>query len=142
MANYYGVFRSNRFPVRDRDRFHAWAETIPDLEVIEQDGRVLLVSSEWSDGSGLPGLREVEDGEHEAIDFVGELGPHVAPGAVAVLVEAGAEKLRYLTGIAIAIRGAEYPGGWAIERVALDDVYERAAAAWGLDPGAIDHATY
>ena len=142
MANYYGVFRSNRFRVRDRDRFHAWAETIPDLAVIDEDGRVLLVPSEWSGGYGLPGLRETGDGEHEAIEFVDELAPHVAPGAVAVLVEAGSEKLRYLTGIALAIRGGDDPAGWAIERVALDDVYERAAAAWGLDPGAIDKATY
>lgn len=142
MANSYGVFRSNRFPVRDRDRFHAWAKTIPDLDVQEHDGRVLLVPSEWSGGHGLPGLRETGEGEHEAIEFVDELAPHVAPGSVAVLVEAGSEKLRYLTGIALAIRGADDPAGWAIERVHLDDVYEKAATAWGIDPGTIDHATY
>lgn len=142
MANYYGVFRSNRFHVRDRDRFHAWAETIPDLDVLEEDGRMLLVPSEWSDGGGLPGLRETGDGEHEGIDFVDELAPHVAPGAVAVLVEAGSSRLRYLTGTALAIRGADDPAGWAIERIHLDDIYEKAAAAWGLDQNAIDQATY
>ena len=143
MANYYGVFRSNRFPVRNADAFQAWAHTIPDLDVhIGPDGRVALFPSATSDGYGLPSSREVEDLDPEAIDFIEELAPHVAPGAVAVVMETGSGKLRYLTGLAWAIRGGGRPEDADVERLGLDDIYGIAAATWGLDEAAIDRATY
>ncbi len=40
----------------------------------------------------------------EDFDLVEELAQHLADGEIAVLVEAGAEKLRYITGDAVAVR--------------------------------------
>lgn len=142
MANYYGVFRSNRFRVRDPKAFLAWADTIYALELHhEADGRYLLLQSEWSDGAGLPSTREVGD-DDEDLDFITELAGHVAPGAVAVVIEAGSEKLRYLTGLAWAIRGGDRPEDADVERIGLDDIYEIAADAWSIDIASIDQATY
>ena len=42
------------------------------------------------------------DGDHE-IDFYAELAKHLQNGWVAIVMEVGAEKLRYVTGYAVAV---------------------------------------
>lgn len=49
-----------------------------------------------------------------------------------VCVEAGAEKLRYITGKAIALRAL--PDGPQKITIALDDIFDLARAEWGERP--------
>lgn len=130
MANYFGTWRTNFFQPRDLDAFTEWAGAVAGADY-RQEGDLVAIFQGESDG-GLPGLRFTNDDELEVeIDFLEELRTHVAPGAVAIVLEIGAEKLRYLNGAAIAIRGA-HAGEEAPEmiQITLDDIYERVATAW------------
>ena len=66
------------------------------------------------------------DEDEEGFNFGKELAEHLDPRDVALLFEAGAEGLRYVTGTAVAIN----PSG---DIVVLDllDIFDRAKAAFG-----------
>jgi hypothetical protein len=117
MANYYSTARTNYFRVKDVDAFNAWAKEYEDnyrVEVVDkEDTFAILFDSE----SGVPTSREV-DGDYDDIDFMDELSKHLADDEVAILHQAGAEKLRYINGYAIAVNNKG-------ERrtISLDDIY-------------------
>ena len=120
MANYYASCRSNYFAVKDEAAFREWANTMPDIEMHFNSEKFCLLGDN-ADGAGWPSYRYVEEGENDELDLEGELSQHLAEGEVAVLMEVGAEKLRYLVGYATAV-------SWTGETttVSLDDIYERA----------------
>lgn len=70
-------------------------------------------------------------------DLVRELAEHLPKGQVAVLMEIGAEKLRYLTGVAIAVNHK----GRVVE-VMLSDIYRKAARSFRIAESEITEATY
>jgi hypothetical protein len=118
MADYHATARSSYFKVKDEAAF--W-EALPDgLEIVKRDGAVaLLCLSEH----GWPGEIYHEDtDEFTEIDVADIVAEHLAPGWVAVLIEVGAEKMRYLGGIALAIN--EH-GDRAV--VDLNNIYELAS---------------
>lgn len=146
MANWYGTARSNYFRVRDVDAFTAALEVTfgTAIEVSaganDMTGFICLLDV---DGEGWPicfepctdftpgaaaGLCAGCGCEHPAggaprRELVEELiADHLIEGDVAVLLEVGAEKLRYLTGTAVAVNSrGEHVG------LSLDEVYQRAA---------------
>ncbi len=109
MANYYETARTNYFRVKDVDAFKAWMDTVPGCTLYEgpeKNGTFCVLFDE----EGYPSVRYNEDAEdvdgadpYEEFDFVEELAPHLADGSVAVVVGSGAEKLRYVTGWAMAV---------------------------------------
>lgn len=121
MADWYGFARSNYFKVKDETEFRHWADSIGDLEVIQDsEGRVGLISH--NQYGHWPSSRFNEDTEgEEDIDVFITVAEHLQEGSVAIFIEVGAEKLRYLTGWAVAInsKGEEV-------QVNLDDIYDRA----------------
>ena len=140
MANYESAARSNRFKVRDEGAFVDWVEEFHNLRAEpEGDGVYVLLET---DGTGWPSYRELEepctrrapDGREveewdEEIDFPVELSCHLAEGEVAVLEEAGHEKLRYVAAHAVAINHK----GETLH-VDLADIYEKVrAAGWAED---------
>jgi len=76
-----------------------------------------------NDKGGLPSFYEDEKTgkEYDFDDFLKELSTHLEDGWVAVMKEVGAEKLRYITGFALAINSKG-----ETERVTLEDLYEKA----------------
>lgn len=60
------------------------------------------------------------------MDVATELAPHLNPRDVAVLIEIGSEKLRYLHGDVVAV----HPDGRAAW-VNLSDIYKEARKAFG-----------
>jgi hypothetical protein len=117
--------RSNRFKVADADNFTAWVD---DLELEAQkndDGTFTLFAEEgfW------PSLRDDELGDPQDVDFVAELAAHLAEGEVAVLMQAGAEGLRYILGTALAIHS-----DGRLLTLELDDIYGRVKETWGVEP--------
>lgn len=132
MANYYATSRTNTFRIKDPNAFKTWAEKTG-IKVHERaDGCGFVLFPDDMDGCGtFPSYDSDADSD---IDFADELSAHLAEGSVAVIVEAGAEKLRYIHGHAIAVdcKGRQVC-------VALDDIYDLAAKELG---GEINRAEY
>ena len=136
MANWYGTARSNYFRVTDAEAFVQLAER-RGLGVFktERGADIFAIHSGDSTGDGSwPSYDMDEDSE---IDLVRELAEHLPKGQVAVLMEIGAEKLRYLTGVAIAVNHK----GRVVE-VTLSDIYRKAAHAFRVAESDITQATY
>lgn len=119
MANYNCTSRTNYFRVKDEAAFKAWADS-SSLTVIKQGELVGLLPGDYTDDGSFP----TYDGENdEEIDFMHELSKHLAPGQVAIRVEAGAEKSRYVVGRADAINANGEEVG-----VSIEEIYEKAKA--------------
>lgn len=134
MANWYGSSRSNYFRVKDEGAFREWVYEVG-LEVLEGEGGLRgIAPSRMSDSGDWPTCASVESDDPDErderdVDIANELSTHLAEGEVAVLLTIGAEKLRYLTGYAVAVN-------WKgeIVSVGLDDIYAKAFEAFGIQP--------
>jgi hypothetical protein len=112
MANYYATARSNYFAVKDENAFREWAAALR-LTVLEPthrdkvaDGirRFGIAPGNGDDSGGWPtSLYREETDECEEIDVSEQLFVHLADEEVAILMEVGNEKLRYLCGSAVAV---------------------------------------
>lgn len=114
MANYYGVGRTNYFAVKSAEDFTAEMANYP-VEVITRDGEdgVTLygLMDANSDGGGWDWsyVAEMEDEDGEPyetdleIDWAEVFARHLVDGWVAILMETGAEKYRYVSGYALAV---------------------------------------
>lgn len=111
MANYIASARSNYFAVKDEAEFLKELESIRDIVAVKQEetGKY-MVHSDSADGSwptwgtdseGEPILDE--SGEEVQMDITSVIAKHLVDDEVAVFMEIGAEKLRYLNGEAIAV---------------------------------------
>jgi hypothetical protein len=124
MANYYATARSNYFKVKDIPAFELWCAAVG-LEVIraggENDPELVGFLDRNPDGGGFPSSRYGDDDELIEIDLAQELAAHLQDGWVAVLMEAGAEKHRYIIGWALAVNSkGEH------EEIGLGAIYELA----------------
>ncbi len=119
MANYVAMTRSNYFQVKDRGAFEGFCELF-ELEVIKS-GEQLGFIVDSGEGSIPTMLCDVETGEGIDIDFMGLLAEHLTDGQVAVVMEIGYEKMRYLTGRALAVN---FQGQQ--QMVDLAEIYQQA----------------
>ena len=120
MANYYCFSRTNYFRIEDVIRFTAWAAQRGLTVHPQQDADDhFAIFPNDSDSAAFPSFDSDTDKE---IDFAAELAAHLDEGSVAVILETGAEKLRYLHGHAIAINAQG-----DLVQIALDDIYNLAA---------------
>lgn len=129
MANYYATARSNYFRVKNREEFLEWAGNVPDLRVWEKDD-TFAMAPDTGDCNGWN--EEYSDDGETYRNFFNELADHLADNEVAVLVEAGAEKLRYVNGFAIAISRDDT--GPRFLWINLSDIYQRVKEEWGIVP--------
>ena len=130
MANWHGFARSNYFKVSDEIEFLSWINKIPGLGYWRSDDCFAIYSDD-GDSGGWPNQRwaSEEEGELEEIELHKELAKYLAKGEIAVLMEAGAEKLHYISGFAIAVDS----DGKTVT-VFLDDIYELARKELGGEP--------
>lgn len=127
MANYYASARSNYFRVKDIDAFEKWVESVPGLGIFtkEKDGETLYaIYDDGPDACGWPSYDYEDDTE---IDLTAELAAHLVDGDVAVLIEVGAEKLRYLVGQAVAVRS-----DGEVIHLNLNTIYQTVKDQWGV----------
>lgn len=122
MADYIGRYRSNYFAVKDREAFEQFCKRFQ-MELITNDRDKNLVGFLDSSFNGsIPvSLYNEEEDDFEDIDFLAELSTHLAPEHVAIVMEVGYEKMRYLVGLAFAVNSAG-------QRVKIDlyDIHEKA----------------
>lgn len=129
MANYIATARSNYFRVKDSAAFQMWCE--------ERRLSCWQKEDHWAiqpkDHSGWPNVTATTD---EEFDLLEELHGHLQEECVAILLEVGSERTRYLCGYANAVRGGK---DFELLHLSLDDIYAQAEEAWGKD---LTHATY
>jgi hypothetical protein len=132
MANYYGTWRSNYFKVKNEEEFLKWFEGVPDAELSGNNSRdgFCILQGQFGDGAGFPSSRiNEETDEAEEFDMFEELAPYLKEGEVAIFMEAGAEKLRYVCGYAVAVK---WDG--KIKVISLDNIYNWVERYWKVKP--------
>lgn len=128
MSNWNGSARSNYFKVKDPEAFKKWLDDI-NCVLIQKDGLSGFYSDDPDTGSFPSQRYDEKEGDHVDINLTSELSDHLADGEVAVLMEAGAEKIRYISGYATAVAS----DGRTVY-VRLSDIYEKAKAAFDVMP--------
>lgn len=123
MANYYESARTNYFEVKNIDAFKEELKGVKSAEIIseEKGGKTYVCILSDYEG-GFPWDYYNEDTEdYEELDWGGIFKKHLVDGSVAIIIGAGAEKLRYISGYAFAFnnKGEE-------KRISLDDIYALA----------------
>lgn len=123
MANYYASARSNYFRVNDPEGLQ---ESLPDgvelhTSSIEPDLVCMLVTC--PDQGGWPTWVIDEDDNDVEFDYANALAPFLLDDEVVIMMEAGAEKLRYISGYARAFnnKGEEVV-------ISLNDIYAKASS--------------
>ncbi len=134
MANYMPAWRSNYFAVKDRDAFMAWiARFRGEVEVqFKRYGprELATILQSQTSQSGIPtSCVDPETGEAVACDFTAELAQHLAEPDVAILQEVGHEQLRYLVGMAVAVRA-----DGRVLQVGITDIYQLVDEEWNVIP--------
>jgi hypothetical protein len=136
MANYVAATRSNYFRVKDTAAFEAWCNK-RDLDfwtkAVDEMGDCYPISADTGDCAGWPCY---DSGTRDEFAITDELATQLDPRDVAILVEIGSEKQRYLAGYATAV----HPDGRTVS-VSLTDIHERATQAFGPTLG-ITEAAY
>jgi len=132
MANYYSTCRTNYFRVKDMKKFESFLSEccFEDFELCkEKNGTVcILCSNSW------PSCRKPD---YEDMDFFEEIKAYLKAGEVAVFMEVGSEKHRYLQGVALAVI-ADKP----VISVSIDDIYSKASKEFGVKVNRISEAIY
>lgn len=151
MANWYGAARSNYVKVADMPGLQAALEPWP-VSIRPEAGNPDLVCflSEEQDSGGWPSFATVEvqdpafpeDSDclvEDEIEFDPEVQilPFLEPGQVLIMMEAGHEKLRYITGSAVA-----YCQGKPLVALNLNDIYVMAHEAFGVPRNQITEVSY
>lgn len=122
MANYIAQWRTNAFRVKDAAAFKQDMTELPVEVVTQDDGRFVLLRSLDDDCGSLPTeIWNEETGDSEELDLPGLVATHLKPGEVAIFMEVGYEKLRYLVGYAYAINSEGQT-----QQVDLTDIYTKA----------------
>lgn len=125
MANFTGAARTNYFRVKDAAAFKAWAKEHR-ISLVERDGLFALLGDE-SDSGDISLREDEETGERGEPEDV--LPQFLADGEVCVLISAGHEKMRYVSGYAVAFDST----GRSVQ-VSLNSIYELAKEAFGKEP--------
>lgn len=126
MANWCGVGRSNYFKVRDNEAFADFMEQTLTSMTAQYD---VEKESWWirlTDENGFDWNSSDEDG---GIDHISEFASHLQENEIAIFIEIGAEKLRYLTGFAL---GIAWNG--ELTQLNLNEIYELVFDKYGITP--------
>ncbi|WP_353645731.1 hypothetical protein [Mesorhizobium sp. WSM2239] len=136
MANWYGTCRSNYVHVKNPTAFANWIDQF-EAKLIEKDGRFGFYSeNEYGDLPTLWEHPETFEELDEPMSILDKIHEHLVENEVLVVMEAGAEKVRYVSGWALAIHSS----GERVE-LHLHDIYKLAQDEFGGD-AQITEATY
>jgi len=145
MANYNTFTRSNYFKVKEYESFKNWVESMcyMNFDIVEHTddkGTYALLSEDLEGASMISGYY-FDEGDYEDCDDIEGikkelnvdkdgcyevnvakgLAEHLVDGEVAILMEIGKEKMRYLSGFAIAVNNKG-----ETREVTINSIYEMA----------------
>lgn len=128
MANYYASWRSSYFKVNNLAEFKEAMHRIPCVEVVEGTGdnvgKVALLQDNSGDGCGITQFYDDPDTKEER-DFYQDVAVHLQDDQVAVFMEAGAERLRYIVGYAVAVRA-----DGRVLTTSIHDIFKKIDKHW------------
>ena len=131
MADWYGTARSNYFKVRDNEAFKVFMQDLSSMitEYNDADNTWWIRADDYGNGGFDWTVYDENFEPDDSVNAMDELASHLQEGEVAIFLEAGAEKLRYITGNALAI-------AWTgeITEIDLTDIYELVAKKYGIEP--------
>ena len=123
MANYYGVGRTNYFRVKDEAAFLSDLEEIEGVRIhdeIRKDGqRWFMLMDDNDDGWCLSWKDERKDAAEIWLPEV--IARYLIDDEVAIIMESGHEKYRYVSGWAVAINNKG-----DFKQLTLNDIYDLA----------------
>lgn len=139
MSSWYGTARSNYVKIDDMAGLEAALKPFcVKITPQDTDPAVVYFTPEDSDTGGWQTFSsDDDDGEEIEFNPVEHICPFMADGQVLVMMEAGAERLRYVTGEAQA-----YNKQGDFVCLSLSDIYAKAAEAFGVPKASITTATY
>jgi hypothetical protein len=106
--------------VKDEAAFLEWAGQY-ELEIIRGKDGIGFIGND-GDGAGWPNqIYDEKTGDWNEVDFHKDLSKHLTEDSVAITMEAGAEKARYIVGCAVAVNSKG-----EIKVVNLIDIYDLA----------------
>ena len=137
MANYEGAERTNYVRIRE-EKLHDVAEYVGmfNIEMHEEDGTYCFLPSAWNDDGCFSQGGEDEDGNELELDWE-SVARAMEDGQVLIIMSAGHEKLRYISGWAAAW---DWRGNYT--SLSLNGIYERAAEKFGVQTEDISRAEY
>ena len=98
MANYYGRSRTNYVEVKDKEEFKSYVEKTGGVYIENNEGKVGALYEE-----DTPCCIYDENDEEIDVDVSADIAEMLVDKEVLIIMESGYEKMRYLTGRAIAI---------------------------------------
>ena len=124
MANYIASARSNYFCVNDVEGLGDILPGGVSLHRMRGDPSRICLLVDYDDVGGWPtDFYNEETEDYEEFDWAERLAPFLLDDEVAIFMEAGAEKLRYLHGHAFAFNNK---GEFVY--MSLNDIYDKAAS--------------
>lgn len=137
MANWKGTARSNYVRVENIEALRAALEPWPIAMVKTDDDCVAFFAT--TDDGDFPSFETDENDEEIEFSFADVVMPHIAAGEVLVTMTIGAERKRYLTGVASAL---VRDGDGNVDSLSFDlnAIYELAAEQFGVDQASINRA--
>lgn len=127
---YNATSRTNWFNVKDEAAFRAALnpfENIVEIATRSGDDKLML-SAEHNDDGTFPSAYFDKNDECQELVFHELVAEHLTDGEVAVFMSAGADKLRFVGGSAIAIDNTLK----SVE-ICLSQIYDKAKEAFGRD---------
>lgn len=138
MANWYGSARSNYVQIKDMEGLIKALGPF-NIEISESrlDKGVCFLVGPYSDDGGWPSFATDEEGDEIEFDPSEHICPFMQDDQILIMMQCGAEKLRYITGDAQA-----YNSEGVCEFLSLDSIYARAALRFKVDESSISRAEY
>ena len=135
MADWNGTCRSNYFRVKDENAFLEMLELFDAHHIKKQVGEETLHGFYSEDEYGaIP--QSCLEGDDEPTSILELIADHLVADEVCVILEAGAEKARYITGLAIAIHSS----GKRVD-IRLSEIYDLARTEFGTN-ASVTEAVY
>lgn len=131
---WHGAARSNYIPIEDEAGLEKALEPFEGLIKMDYDrhGKTGFMVGDESNDGGWPSAARNDDGNEIEFDPVQLICPFMTEGAILVMMESGADKYHDITGNATAYK----KDGTKVE-IYLNDIYEKAAQAFGVDRSSI-----
>lgn len=132
MANFYGTARTNYFKVKDVEAFTEFVESINCvlIDYVIDGEKMYGFYSDDPDSGCFPSCRYNEETDQtEDINLVDEVAKHLVECEICIMMEAGAEKMRYIFGWATAFN---HTGEYV--NLSLSDIYKMAKDKFSKEP--------